>query len=350
MNLLEKTLNSIEDLHEKSMLKARERLNCLIKPPGSLGKLETMAIQIAGITGQVNNSLSKKVIIIMAADNGVIEEGISVAPAEVTALVTKCMTEGGTGVSVLARHAGSDLMVVDIGVNQEMNYPGIINKKIRYGTGNILKEPAMTRAEAIKAIETGIETVIEAKDRGFQLIGTGETGMGNTTTSSAILSLYGACDIEEVTGRGAGLSDEGVKKKIDVIRKSIELKYPDISDPIDVISKVGGLDIAGLAGVYLGCASERIPVVIDGFISGVAALMAIKLNKKTRNFMFPSHMSAERGGKKLMECLSMEPMFYMDMRLGEGTGCAFAFSVIEEAAKLINEMYTFKEVLGREHI
>lgn len=350
MKLLEETLNSIGNLDKKAMFEAEERVNKLFKPAGSLGKLETIAIQLAGITGHVNNSLSKKVIIVMTADNGVTEEGISVIRVETTDSITKTILRGGAGVGVLGRHAGSELMVVDIGINIDTAFPGMINKKVRYGTGNIMKGPAMTEEEAIKAIETGIEIASEAAENGFQLIGTGEAGIGNTTTSSAILSVYADCEIEEVVGRGAGLSDEGVKNKTEVIKKAIGLNRPDPSDPIDVLSKVGGLDIAGLVGCYLGCASLRLPVVIDGFISGVAALLAIKLNEKSRNFMFPSHVSAERGGRKLMECLSMEPMVYMDMRLGEGTGCALAFFIIEGAAKIINEMFTFKEAVGRDQI
>jgi len=350
MELLEKALNSPGDLYEKAMLEARNRLNSLFKPPGSLGKLETMAIQIAGITGKVNNSFSKKLIIVMAADNGVTEEGVSVKRVETTASITKTMAAGGAGISVLARHAASDLMVIDIGIKEEIDCAGVINKKIRYGTGNIMKGPAMTREETIRAIETGIKAVLEASEKGYQLIGTGEAGIGNTTTSSAIFSLYAGTEIEDITGMGAGLSDEGVKKKIEVIKKSIEFNHPDPSDPVDVLSKVGGLDIAGLTGCYLGCALQRIPVVIDGFISGVAALMAIKLNEKARNFMFPSHISSEKGGKKLMEFLSMEPVVCMDMRLGEGTGCTMSFFILEGACKIINEMFTCKEAVGREQI
>ncbi len=350
MKLLEKTLNSVGDLYEEAMSEAENRQKSLFKPAGSLGKFERMSVQLAGITGKARNSLSKKLIIIMAADNGVIEEGVSVKRVETTASITENIVAGGTGISVLAKHAGSDLMVIDIGINAEIHSPGIINRKIRYGTGNIMKGPAMTREETIRAIETGIEAVFEASQKGYELIGTGEAGIGNTTTSSAIFSLYSDSEIEEVTGMGAGLSDEGVKKKIEVIKKSIELNHPDPSDPVDVLSKVGGLDIAGLVGCYLGCASKRIPVVIDGFISGVAALMTIKLNEKTRNFMFPSHISSEKGGKKLMEFLSMEPLVSMDMRLGEGTGCTISFFILEGACKIINEMFTCKEAVGQEQI
>jgi len=344
MDLIRKTVESIGILHSDKMAEAQERLNNLLKPPGSLGKLEEIARQLAGITGRLNNTIGEKTIIVMCADNGVVAEGVASFPKEISLLVTETIVSGLSGVAVLARHAGAGLKVVDIGLDGDLDREGIINRKIRKGTSNFLNGPAMSREEAVQAITTGIEITNLAIDEGATLIGTGEVGIGNTTTSSAVLYAFTGTDLDMIVGRGAGLSDEGLFKKKDVIKKGFEFNKPDPSDAIDVLAKVGGFDIAGLTGVYLAAASRRIPVLIDGFISGVAAVTASKIKPETKNFMFTSHVSVEPGAIKVGELLGLNPMLDMNMRLGEGTGCALAFNIIEAATRIMNEMGTFADI------
>ncbi len=344
MELLKKTIERISELHSDKMDEAQERLNSLLKPPGSLGKLEDIARQLAGITGKVNNSINHKCIIVMAGDNGVVKEGVTSFPKDVSLLVAETMASGISGVAVLARHAGAELKVVDLGLDGEIKAEGVINRKIKKSTSSFIDGAAMSRDEAIKAIEAGIE-ITEASIRdGADLIGTGEVGIGNTTTSSAVLYAFTGADLDKIVGRGAGLSDEGLALKKDVIMRGVELNKPDPSDPIDVLSKVGGFDIAGLTGVFLAAAACRVPVVIDGFISGVAAVAASKLAPASINYMFASHVSVEPGAAKVAELLGISPMLDMNMRLGEGTGCALAFNIIEAATKIMNEMGTFADI------
>jgi len=344
MQLLEKTISRIDDLHRDMMDEAQMRLNSLLKPPGSLGKLEDIALQLAGITGKIHNSINRKCIIVMAADNGIVNEGVTSFPKEVSLLVTETMVNGISGVAVLARHAKSDLKVVDLGIDGEINADGLINRKIRRSTSSFLNGPAMSREEAVRAIETGIEIAETAIKEGADVLGTGEVGIGNTTTSSAMLYAFTGTDLDLIVGRGAGLSDEGLMRKKDVIRQGVAFNKPDPSDPIDVLSKVGGFDIAGLTGVYLAAAAARVPVVIDGFISGVAAVTALKLSHAAKNFMFASHCSVEPGALKVAELLGLSPMLDMNMRLGEGTGCALAFNIMEAAVIIMNEMGTFADI------
>jgi nicotinate-nucleotide--dimethylbenzimidazole phosphoribosyltransferase len=343
MKLLTETLSLIGNLDEKAMNDAQLRLDSLMKPPGSLGRLEEIAKKLAGITGRIDNSFSKKVIIVMAADNGVVEEGVTSFPSAITAVVTGFMPRGVTGVGVLARLVGAELRIVDIGVAGDLKEPAIIDRKIMPGTHNMTRGPAMSREQAVRAIEAGIEVTDTAIAQGADLIGTGEMGIGNTTTSSAILHVYAEDSLELIVGRGAGLSDEGLMKKREIIRRSVEVNKPLGDDPLDVLSKVGGLDIAGLAGTFLAAASRRIPVIIDGFISGAAALIALKLKPEARNFMFCSHVSAEPGARKLIAMIGLKPMLDMDMRLGEGTGCALAMPLMEGATRIIREMATLAD-------
>ncbi len=344
MDLIKTTIKNIRGLNSGAMDKAQERLDCLLKPPGSLGRLEDIARQLAGITGRVNNKIGEKVIIVMAGDNGVIEEKVSSFPKEVSLLVAETMVKGISGVAVLARHAGAKLKVVDLGLDGEVRAEGIINRKIRKCTSNITKGPAMNMAEAVKAIEAGIEITNQAIDEGANLLGTGEIGLANTTTSSAVLHALTGESLDKLVGRGAGLSDEGLLNKKRVIQRAIEINNPDRNDPIDVIAKVGGFDIAGLAGCYLAAAGRRVPIVIDGFISGVAAVAAYRLAPESKNFMFTSHVSVEPGTTVISETLGLSPMLDMNMRLGEGTGCALAFNIIEAAVKIMNEMGTFGDI------
>lgn len=344
MELLKKTIESIGDLHRDKMDEAQVNLNNLLKPPGSLGKLEDIVRQLAGITGNTYNSINKKCIIVMGGDNGIVKEGVTSFPKDISLLVAETMVTGISGVAVLARHAGAELKVVDLGIDGDIKAEGAINRKIRKSTSSFINGPAMSREEAVKAIETGIEITQAAIRDGVDLIGTGEIGIGNTTTSSAMLYAFTGADLDILVGRGAGLSDEGLVRKKEVIMEGVNFNKPDPYDPVDVIAKVGGFDIAGLTGVYLAAAAGRVPVVIDGFISGVAAVAAARLAPAAKNFMFASHVSVEPGSAKVAELLGLSPMLDMNMRLGEGTGCALAFNIIDAALKVMNEMGTFADI------
>ena len=343
MNLLEKTIAGIKPAYKESMKEAAERLDKLAKPIGSLGKLEDLAVQISGMTGKLCSSFEKKVTVIMASDNGVVEEGVSSCPRAVTTIQTLNFLKGVTGVCVLSKHAAAVIRVVDIGVADDLEYPGLINRKIRKGTSNIAKGPAMSREEAVKAIEIGIETVTQLVNEGYSLFGTGEMGIGNTSTSSAVAMAFLGCSSEETVGKGAGLTEEGYSNKKAVIDRALSVNRPDPSDPIDVLSKVGGFDIAGMTGCFLGAAYHRVPVVIDGFISASAALAAYRLNPLVKDYMIPSHCSEEPGYKLAMKEIGLRPMLDLNMRLGEGSGCPLAFNIIEAAEAIISEMATLEE-------
>lgn len=344
MELLKKTLSKITPLNDGVMNEAQKRLDSLLKPQGSLGKLETIAKHLSGITGKIKNDLSRKGIVIFCSDNGVYDEGIASFPQEVSKLVAETMLTGLSGVAVLAKFAGAELRVVDIGLKDDITLEGIVNRKIRRSTDNFVKKSAMSREEAVRAVEIGIEETQKMIDSGLNLLGTGEVGIGNTTTSSAVLYAFTGADIDLLVGRGAGLSDEGLAKKKSAIKKGVELNKPDLNDPIDVLSKVGGFDIAALTGAYLCAAANKIPVSIDGFISGAAAVTAMKLNPLSKDYMIASHITDEPGGKLINQLLDKEPMLHMHMRLGEGTGCALAFNIIEAAAAMMNEMGTFADI------
>ena len=338
-----KVINEIEASNKEVENLARERIDSLAKPLGSLGKLEEIAIKLAGINNRLKNEINKKCVIIFSSDNGVVEEGVASAPQYVTLAQTINFTRGLTGVATLAKENNTDLIVIDIGINSDYIIEGVKNRKIRRGTYNIAKEPAMSYDEALKAISIGIESVKEAKDKGYDIVGVGEMGIGNTTTSSAILASLLNCDIDSVVGKGAGLTDEAFKRKKEVIREAIEINNPNTKDPIDILAKVGGFDIAGMVGVFLGCAYYKIPVVIDGFISAVAALVSVKLNNNVKDYLISSHLSKEIGYKLAMEEIGLEPMLNLDMRLGEGSGCPIAFSIVSYACAMMNNMATFEE-------
>ena len=345
MRLLEETIDKIESLDEEMMEQARERVDNLTKPPKSLGKLEEIAIQLTGITRELYPAIDQKAIIVMAADHGVYEEGISSNPQEITLAQTLLFQKGFPGVCAIGRVSGANIIPVDIGIKGELpDDAEVINRKIKIGTDNMAKGPAMTREEAIRSIEVGIEiTNLEAK-KGVNLLGTGEMGIGNTTPSTAILSVLGNCDPLEITGRGAGVGEGGIEHKTAVIRKAIEINKPNPADVIDVLAKVGGLEIGGLAGVMLGAAANRIPVVVDGYISTVAALIAASIEPKAKEYFIASHASAEPGGRLANELLGIEPMLNMNMCLGEGSGAALAFPIIEAAVSMMKNMPTFAEV------
>ena len=343
MNLFITTLNEIEPINEDSVIKAWKRIDNLTKPIGSLGSLEEIAAKIAGITGSINYIISKKNIIIMCADNGVVEEGVSNCPQSFTATVTNNFTKGITGVCVLSKFSGSDITVVDVGVNADFKNNKIINRKIAYGTNNMVNGPAMTREQAIQAIEVGIEIVAKLKTDGYDLLGTGEMGIGNTTTSAAIISVLSEIDSDIIVGKGSGLTEKQLDNKRAVVRKAIEVNLPDKNDVIDVLSKVGGFDIAALCGCFLGAAKYKIPIVIDGIISSAAALCAYKLSSLCRDYMFPSHLSSEPGAKYVMNEIGLEPILNLKMRLGEGSGCPMTFHIIEGSLYAMNNMATFEE-------
>jgi nicotinate-nucleotide--dimethylbenzimidazole phosphoribosyltransferase len=340
---IEKVTKSIPGIDHEIIKKAQERLNNLTKPLGSLGRLEELAKQICGITGKDNPVLENKVIFTLAADHGVTDEGISAYPKEVTAQMVYNFISGGAGINVLAKHVGAKVVVVDVGVAGDLKInSGLRVKKINHGTKNMAKGPAMTRGEAIKAICTGVEIFEEELARGVDIVGTGEMGIGNTTAASAITASFTGKSVEEVAGRGAGLDDSGLKHKIEVIKRSLTVNKPDSFDAIDVLSKVGGFEIGGLAGIILAAASHRVPVVIDGFISGAAALVAFKIEPKVKDYMIAAHKSQEGGHKIILEHIGLRPLFDLDLRLGEGTGGALGIGLADAAIKILTQMATFK--------
>ncbi len=312
----------------------------LAKPPGSLGQLEEFSIQLAGITGRVHNALNKKQLLVFAADNGVVAEGVSSAPQSVTKQQTINLMRGKTGAAVLAKHFGCGLTVCDVGVNADIYESTVLNRKIAYGTQNICTGPAMTREQTLQAILTGAEI---ARTVDADVIGVGEMGIGNTTTSSAVLAVLLGADVEAVTGRGGGITEESFRKKKAVIRTAIEVNRPDRDNVVGVLSKVGGFDLAAMCGAFLGAAAARRPAVIDGLISAAAALCAVRLCPNVRGYLVPSHASFEIGYRLAMEAMDLRPLFDLGMRLGEGSGCPLAFQVLDAACAVINDMATFDE-------
>ena len=340
---LKQIIVNIKGADKKAMAEAKAYADSLAAPPGSLGKLTDTAVRLSGITGKLKNSMDYERIVVLCADNGVIEENVSSAPKSVTISQAINMTKHLTGMSALANYFGCDVEVVDMGIDADYNCPEIEDRRIRKGTGNIVKEAAMTREEALTAIATGISLAEKAAKDGVDIIGVGEMGIGNTTTSSAVLAALTGCGAEEVTGRGGGITDESFAKKKAVITAALKKHAPDPKDPVDVLSKVGGLDIAAMCGVYLGAAKVRIPVVIDGFISIVAALSAVRLCPAVRDFIFPSHVSEERGYLIAAKELELDPWLTLSMRLGEGSGCPLAFQVVDAACALMSDMATFEK-------
>ncbi len=342
--LLEGTLSRVKPLDKGLGELAQARLDILTKPQGSLGRLEEFARRLVQITGEKMPSLDKKAIFTFAGDHGVAAEGVSAFPREVTQQMVLNFLGGGAGINVLARHAGADVAVIDIGVDHDFgSLDGLITRKVVSGTRSILKGPAMSRDEAIKCMEVGIELANEFHKKGFKLFGTGEMGIGNTTPSSAIAAVLTGRPVSEVTGRGTGITEESLKSKTEVIEKAIEVNSPDPGDPIDVLSKVGGAEIGGIAGICIGGAANRVPVVVDGFISTAGALIACELEPKVREYLFSAHRSVEQGHRAILDKMGLKPIFELDMRLGEGTGAALAMLVIEAGLKIYREMATFED-------
>ncbi len=343
MQKLTHTLSMIKPLNEEAMLAARARQDSLTKPPGSLGRLEELSIKLVGIRGETIPKLERKAIITMAADHGVIAEGVSLFPQEVTAQMVLNFLAQGAAVNVLARQHDVEVTVVDMGVKSDFDDPRVLNEKIAHGTANMVEGPAMTRSQAVDGVLAGARVALKLIDNGITIIATGEMGIGNTTASSAIVSVLGDRPVGEVVGPGTGIDEAAVAAKAALIERAISVNSPDAADPIDVLAKVGGAEIAGLTGVILGSASAGCPVVIDGFISGAAALVAARLAPKSVNHMIASHSSVEPGHRSVMAEIGLTPMLRMDMRLGEGTGAILAISIVESAVKIINEMATFSE-------
>jgi len=343
MKIIDQVIKNIASPDEKIKALAQERLDSLTKPLGSVGRLEELAKQICAITGKENPYLKNKVIFTLAADHGVTEEGVSPYPKEVTAQMVYNFLNGGAGINVLAKHVGARVVVVDIGVAADLKAdPRLVVKKIAYGTKNMAKGPAMSREEAIKAIEAGKEIFEEEFKRGVDIAGTGEMGIGNTTSATCLAACFTGRRVDELTGRGAGLDDKGLKEKIEVIKRALELNKPNVKDPIDVLSKVGGFEICGLAGIILASAARRTPVVIDGFISGAAALAAFHIEPKVKEYMIAAHQSVERGHKAILEHIGLRPLLELDLRLGEGTGGALAIGLADASIKILTEMATFE--------
>lgn len=320
---------------------ARRRQAELAKPPGSLGKLEDYSIRLAGITGQVRPHVEKCRVLVLAADNGVTAEGISSAPTSVTLSQVINMTRHKTGMSALAHYFGNEVVVADMGIDTDRPIPGVLDRKVRRSTGNIARKPAMTRQQALQALETGMELAAQAAADGVQALGIGEMGIGNTTTSCAVASVLLGQDPGRLVGRGAGLSDAGLVRKTAAIRRAISINTPDPADPLDVLHKVGGLDLAGLCGLCLGGALTGLPVLLDGFISCVAALCAVRLCPKAGDALLASHLSAEPGARLVLEALGLVGFLQAGLHLGEGTGAVAALPLLDVALSVYRSGHTF---------
>jgi nicotinate-nucleotide--dimethylbenzimidazole phosphoribosyltransferase len=340
---IKKIRDKITGLDKAMMQETQKRLDSLTKPVGSLGRLEDLAKQICGITGKANPLLKNKIIFTLAADHGITVEGVSAYPQEVTAQMVANFLSGGAAINVLSRHIGAKVVVADLGVATDLAAdPKLVIKKIGYGTKNMARGPAMTREDAVKAVNAGIELFEEELIRGIDIAGTGEMGIGNTTASSAITACFTQKPVEDVTGKGAGLDEKGRVNKIALIKKALAVNRPDPKDPWDVLAKVGGFEIAGLTGIMLAAAANRIPVVIDGFISGAAALVAFHIEPKIKDYLIPAHNSVENGHKIILSHIGIQPLLNLGLRLGEGTGGSLAIGLADASIKILTQMATFQ--------
>lgn len=344
MDILQQTLEKIQPLDQEAISKAQDRLNNLTVPRGSLGKIGQIGVQVAGITGKARPDLPKKSIILMAGDHGIVEEEVSAFPQEVTVQMVYNFVNGGATANAFARHAGAELVLVDVGIASDLpDLPGLIKKKVAYGTKNMAKGPAMTREETVQAIEVGINVAKEQIAKGTDLIGLGEMGIGNTTPSSALIAYFAKLPVEQVTGRGTGINQAGLENKIRVIEEAIRINQPNLEDPLDVLAKLGGLEIAALAGVTLGAAAARVPIIFDGLISTAAVVSAYGICPQVKDYLIGSHLSVEPGHRHMLKHLSVDPMLMLDMRLGEGTGAALTMFMVEAGIKALREVATFEE-------
>ncbi len=343
MSKLQEVLKGIKPVDESRTAAIQARLDNLTKPQGSLGRLEELARRYCLITGKDRPRIRNKIIFTFAGDHGVAEEGVSAFPKEVTPQMVYNFLRGGAGVNVLAKHVGARVIVVDAGVDHDFEpVDGLEIKKVGRGTRNMTKGPAMTREEAERAVLAGVELVEKYRD-GLDIIGTGDMGIGNTTPSSAIVSVITGAEPEIVTGRGTGIDDASLKNKVELIKKAIAVNRPDPKDALDVLSKVGGFEIGGIAGLVLGAALLRIPVVIDGFISTAGALIAAEMNPFVKGYIIAAHQSVEIGHRKMLEHLEQRPLLDLNLRLGEGTGAALGISLVEAGVKILAEMATFAD-------
>ena len=341
---LRKRLSRIEPINQKYLASAQERLDGLTKPLGSLGQLEEIAKRYVAIVENLSPKVNKKIIYTFAGDHGVVREGVSAYPKEVTPQMVYNFLRRGAGINVLARHAGAEVVVVDIGVDHEFQpVEGLMIRKVARGTANMARGPAMSREQALRAVFVGLEMADHAKEQKADLVGTGDMGIGNTTPSSAILAALTGLPVNQVTHRGTGIDDAGLAQKIQAIEKALAHNHPDPRDPLDVLAKVGGFEIAGIAGLIIGCAAHRIPVVVDGFISTAGAMIAVGLNPEVKGYLFAAHQSVEVGHRFMWEYIGQKPILNLSLRLGEGTGAALAMFIIEAAVKVLNEMATFTE-------
>ena len=344
MSVLEQTIRAIAPLDEQAMAAARARQSRLTKPPGSLGRLERISVQVAGIQRTSRPDVSQKAVFVMAADHGVVAQGVTAYPQAVTAQMVANFAAGGAAISVLARHVGARVVIVDMGVATDLSAcRGLVCRKVAYGTNDLSCGPAMSHDQARCALEHGIEVFGSELSRGLQLAATGDMGIGNTTASAAIIAAITGRSPSDVAGRGTGLDDDGLKRKIAVLQRALSVNNPHASDGLDVLAKVGGFEIGGLAGVIIAAAAAHVPVVIDGVISGAAALIATTLAPQAKDYLIAGHLSTEPGHRAALDHMEIEPLLDLDMRLGEGTGAALALGIVEASVKLLNEMATFDE-------
>ena len=342
--LIGDTIAKIQPLDAMAMNAARARQDQLTKPQGALGRLESLSIQLAGITTQARPRFKQPAIITMAGDHGIARQGVSAYPAEVTPQMVLNFLRGGAAINVLARHVGARVVVVDMGVASDLPaHPDLVNAKIANGTSDFSVGPAMTRDEAERALQAGIEIATREISRGADILGTGDMGIGNTTPSAAITATITRRAVKEVTGRGTGVDDAGLKHKIEMIERALDVNKPNWADGLDVLSKMGGFEIGGLAGVMIGAAAQRVPVVIDGFISGAAALIAYTIAPSVQPYLIAAHRSVEIGHRAILNHLRVEPLLDLDLRLGEGTGAALGISLCIASAKILDEMATFAD-------
>ncbi len=344
MGLLEDTLNTITPVDESRACEIQKRLDCKTKPPGSLGRLEELAKRVCLITGNEYPDVSRKVIFVFAGDHGVADELVSAYPKAVTAQMVLNFINGGAGVNVLGRHAGADVIVTDIGVDHEFGLvEGLRNAKVGRGTNNIARGPAMSRTDCVRAIEVGIGLTNEFADRGYGILGTGDMGIANTTPSSALAAAYTGLSAADVTGYGTGIGEERFAAKVEVIKRALAANPPDADDPLGTLASLGGYEIAGIAGVVLGAAARKLPVVVDGFISTAGAVAACRIKLEVKGYIIAAHKSVERGHIAMLKLLGQRPLLDLDMRLGEGTGAALGMIIVEAGVKVLREMATFGE-------
>ena len=334
----------IAETDKKAAERSCEKWNRVAKPLGSLGMLEDMIVKIASVQGTENADISRRCVVVMCADNGVVAEGVTQSESEVTALCSAAIAEGKSNINSIAQTFNAEVIAVDIGINRDVECNKLIKRKIAYGTKNIAKENAMTTEECEKAIAVGIDMVRELKENGTQIIVTGEMGIGNTTTASAVCCALLGAEPEAVTGRGAGLDSDGLERKVAAVKRALEINKPDSRNPVDVLSKVGGFDICGMTGVFLGGAIYKIPVIIDGVISAAAADIAYRINPLCREYMLAGHVSKEKAGQMFLDDIGLKAVINAEMRLGEGTGGAMLLPLIDAAFAVYNSAHRFDEL------